>query len=65
MGGAFGGAGNGGGAAGQCGEAYVENNYQPSSASPSPTFFAGVNTKTPGKGSDGGKGADGVLLIYY
>lgn len=60
-----GGAGNGGGAAGQCGEAYVENNYRPSSASPSPTFFAGVNTKTPGKGSDGGKGAKGALLIYY
>ena len=60
-----GGAGNGGGAAGQCGEAYVENNYYPSSASPSPTFFAEANTKTPGNGSDGGKGANGALLIYY
>ena len=60
-----GGAGNGGGAAGQCGEAYVENNYSPSSASPSPTFFAEANTKTPGNGSDGGKGANGALLIYY
>lgn len=60
-----GGAGNGGGAAGQCGEAYVENNYRQSSASPSPTFFAEANTKTPGNGSDGGRGADGVLLIYY
>lgn len=60
-----GGAGNGGGAAGQCGEAYVENNYYTSSASPSPTFFAEANTKTPGNGSDGGKGANGALLIYY
>lgn len=60
-----GGAGNGGGGAGQCGEAYAENNYHPSSASPAPTFSASPNTKTPGKGSDGGKGADGVLLIYY
>ena len=60
-----GGGGNGGGSAGQCGEAYVENSYYPSSASPAPTFYAVANTKTPGKGSDGGKGANGALLIYY
>lgn len=60
-----GGGGNGGGGAGQCGEAYSENSYYPSSASPSPTFYAVANTKTPGKGSDGGKGANGALLIYY
>lgn len=60
-----GGAGNGGGAAGQCGESYVENNYYASDASPAPYFTAYANTKTPGKGSDGGDGADGALLIYY
>ena len=54
--------GNGGGGAGACGAAQVENNY---STSPAPTLTVEENTMTPGNGSDGGKGADGVLLIYY
>ena len=40
----------------------MSNNYQ---TSPAPYFSVSGNTMTPGNGSDGGKGADGVLLIYY
>lgn len=54
--------GNGGGGAGACGYALMSNNYQ---TSPAPYFSVSGNTMTPGNGSDGGKGADGVLLIYY
>ena len=54
--------GNGGGGAGACGGAYVENRY---STSPAPTLEVLENDMTAGNGSDGGKGADGVLLIYY
>lgn len=63
--GAGGYGGNGGGGAGACGGAYVENNYKASTASPVPNFSVGQGAMTSGKGSDGGKGADGVLLIYY
>ena len=54
--------GNGGGGAGACGYALMSNNYQ---TSPAPYFSVSGNTMTPGNGSDGGKGANGVLLIYY
>lgn len=54
--------GNGGGGAGACGGAMVENNY---STSPAPTLEALENTMAAGNGSDGGDGADGVLLLYY
>ena len=57
--------GNGGGGAGSCGGAQVENAYKESTASPVPNFSVSANTMTPGKGSDGGPGAPGVLLIYY
>lgn len=57
--------GNGGGGAGACGAAMVRNNYKASTASPVPNFSVGQGAMTSGKGSDGGKGADGVLLIYY
>lgn len=57
--------GNGGGGAGACGAAMVRNNYKDSTASPVPNFYVGQGAMTSGKGSDGGKGADGVLLIYY
>ena len=57
--------GNGGGGAGACGASSVENNYRESLAAPVPNFSVYPNTMTPGNGSDGGKGADGVLLIYY
>ena len=43
----------------------MKNNYKKSQAAPVPNFSASPNTMTPGDGSDGGKGADGVLLIYY
>ena len=57
--------GNGGGGAGSCGASQVENKYYKNSASPAPSFLAGAGTMRPGNGSDGGRGADGVLLIYY
>ena len=57
--------GNGGGGAGACGASMVQNNYSKSQAAPAPNFSVYPNTMTPGKGSDGGAGADGVLLIYY
>lgn len=57
--------GNGGGGAGACGYASVENNYRPATSSPVPNFSAVGGTMTAGAGSDGGPGADGVLLIYY
>ena len=57
--------GNGGGGAGACGSAQVENNYASNVASPVPTFEARGGAMTAGNGSDGGNGADGVLLIYY
>ena len=57
--------GNGGGGAGACGASRVENNYRESRAAPVPNFSVYPNTMTPGNGSDGGRGADGVLLIYY
>ena len=57
--------GNGGGGAGACGYARVYNSYRKSDESPVPNFSVSANTMTPGNGSDGGKGADGVLLIYY
>ena len=57
--------GNGGGGAGACGYARVYNAYRKSDESPVPNFSVSANTMTPGDGSDGGKGADGVLLIYY
>ena len=43
----------------------VQNNYSSSQASPAPYFSVSPNTMTAGNGSDGGKGADGALLIYY
>lgn len=57
--------GNGGGGAGACGLAYVRNYYKVGTESPAKVFTAKGNTMTPGNGSDGGDGADGVLLIYY
>ena len=57
--------GNGGGGAGACGASMVKNNYSKSQAAPAPNFSVYHNAMTPGNGSDGGKGADGVLLIYY
>ena len=57
--------GNGGGGAGACGGARIKNNYRVGSASPAPDFEVYENTMTAGNGSDGGDGADGVLLIYY
>ena len=54
--------GNGGGGAGACGYAIMTNDYK---TSPAPYFDVSGNTMTPGNGSDGGAGADGVLLIYY
>ena len=57
--------GNGGGGAGACGYARVYNPYRKSDESPVPNFSVSANTMTPGNGSNGGKGADGVLLVYY
>ena len=57
--------GNGGGGAGACGASMVQNTYSKSQAAPVPYFSVAPNTMTPGNGSDGGKGANGVLLIYY
>lgn len=57
--------GNGGGGAGACGAAMVQNTYSKGQASPVPNFSVFSNTMVSGNGSDGGKGADGVLLIYY
>ena len=57
--------GNGGGGAGACGASMVQNTYSKSQAAPVPYFSVAPNTMTPGNGSNGGKGADGVLLIYY
>lgn len=57
--------GNGGGGAGACGASMVQNNYRKSQAAPVPNLYLHPNTMTPGNGSDGGAGADGVLLIYY
>ena len=57
--------GNGGGGAGACGLSYVRNYYKNSGESPAPNFAVYGGTMTPGNGSDGGNGADGVLLIYY
>ena len=54
--------GNGGGAPGSSGKAQVDNEFK---TSPAPDFQANTNPGTPGNGSDGGEGADGVLLIYY
>lgn len=54
--------GNGGGAPGSSGKAQVDNEFN---TSPAPDFQANTNPGTPGNGSDGGEGADGVLLIYY
>lgn len=54
--------GNGGGAPGSSGKAQVDNEFK---TSPAPDFQANTNPGTPGKGSDGGEAADGVLLIYY
>ena len=54
--------GNGGGAPGSSGKAQVDNEFN---TSPAPDFQANTNPGTPGKGSDGGEAADGVLLIYY
>ena len=54
--------GNGGGAPGSSGKAQVDNKFN---TSPAPDFQANTNPGTPGKGSDGGEAADGVLLIYY
>lgn len=56
--------GNGGGGAGTCGAARIENTYS-GTASPVPNFGIERKDTAPGDGSDGGKGADGVLLIYY
>ena len=55
--------GNGGGGAGACGECGVENRYE-KSLTPVSSLSASGGTMTPGKGSDGGRGADGVLLMY-
>ena len=60
--GSGGGGGNGGGAPGSSGKAQVDNEFK---TSPAPDFQANTNPGTPGKGSDGGEAADGVLLIYY
>ena len=60
--GSGGAGGNGGGAPGSSGKAQVDNEFKTSSA---PDFQANTNPGTPGKGSDGGEAADGVLLIYY
>lgn len=57
--------GNGGGGAGACGAAMVQNTYSKSQAAPVPNFSVYSNTMVSGNGSDGGKGADGALLIYY
>ena len=57
--------GNGGGGAGSCGASMVQNTYSKGQASPVPNFSVFSNTMVSGNGSDGGKGADGVLLIYY
>lgn len=57
--------GNGGGGAGACGASQVKNNYASNVASPVPTFEVRGGAMTPGNGSDGGAGADGVLLVYY
>lgn len=57
--------GNGGGGAGACGAAMVQNTYSKGQASPVPNFSVFSNTMVSGNGSDGGDGADGVLLIYY
>lgn len=57
--------GNGGGGAGACGASMVQNTYSKGQASPVPNFSVFSNTMVSGNGSDGGKGADGVLLIYY
>ena len=60
--GSGGAGGNGGGAPGSSGKAQVDNEFN---TSPAPDFQANTNPGTPGKGSDGGDAADGVLLIYY
>lgn len=60
--GSGGAGGNGGGAPGSSGKAQVDNEFK---TSPAPDFQANTNPGTPGNGSDGGEGADGVLLIYY
>ena len=61
-----GGGGNGGGAPGSSGKAWASNYYTPKSGGgPSQTLSASPDPGTPGNGSDGGEGADGVLLIYY
>ena len=60
--GSGGAGGNGGGAPGSSGKAQVDNEFN---TSPAPDFQANTNPGTPGNGSDGGEGADGVLLIYY
>ena len=60
--GSGGAGGNGGGAPGSSGKAQVDNEFN---TSPAPDFQANTNPGTPGKGSDGGEAADGVLLIYY
>lgn len=61
-----GGGGNGGGAPGSSGKALVSSYYTPNSGGgPSETLSASPDPGTPGNGSDGGEGADGVLLIYY
>ena len=60
--GSGGAGGNGGGAPGSSGKAQVDNEFN---TSPAPDFQANTNPGAPGKGSDGGEAADGVLLIYY
>lgn len=60
--GSGGAGGNGGGAPGSSGKAQVDNEFK---TSPAPDFQANTNPGAPGKGSDGGEAADGVLLIYY
>lgn len=57
--------GNGGGGAGPCGEAYAENIYNSDKGAQPAVVSVTANTMIPGNGSDGGKGADGALLIYY
>lgn len=57
--------GHGGGGAGSSGLAYARNTWQ-SPASGGANLTAMLNDVVPGgKGSDGGPGAPGVLLIYY
>ena len=56
--------GNGGGGAGAGGPARVRNAYY-SSDTPASNFTATLGDMTAGNGSDGGDGADGVLLMYW